>query len=63
MRKRGESVPENMTLYFIKHIQLGSVVRVEPRILHMSRRFVKVDFDFFTEDRTRCKSNGYVSAL
>ncbi|WP_203246964.1 DRTGG domain-containing protein [Sporosarcina beigongshangi] len=49
MRKRGESVPENMTLYFIKHVQLGSVVVVEPRILHMSRRFVKVDFDILSE--------------
>lgn len=49
MRKRGESVPENMSLYFIKHVQLGSVVVVIPRILHMSRRFVKVDFDILTE--------------
>ncbi len=49
MRKRGESVPENMTLYFIKHVELGSVVVVEPRILHMSRRFVKVDFDILSE--------------
>ncbi|WP_342505434.1 DRTGG domain-containing protein [Sporosarcina sp. FSL K6-2383] len=49
MRKRGESVPENMTLYFIKHVQLGSVVIVEPRILQISRRFVKVDFDILSE--------------
>ncbi|NYF25171.1 DRTGG domain-containing protein [Sporosarcina sp. JAI121] len=48
MRKRGESVPENMSLYFIKHVQLGSVVVVIPRILHMSRRFVKVDFDILS---------------
>ena len=63
MHKRGESVPENMTLYFIKHVQLGSVVRVEPRILHMSRRLVKVDFDIFTAKGTCCKSNGYVSII
>jgi predicted transcriptional regulator len=49
LRKRGESVPENMTLYFIKQIELGSIVKVNPRILHMSRRFVKVDFDIFTD--------------
>ena len=49
MRKRGESAPENMTLYFIKHVQLGSVVVVEPRILHIGRRFVKVDFDIWEE--------------
>lgn len=50
IQKRGESVPENMTLYFLKHVQLGTLVRVEPRILQMSRRFVKVDFDIFAED-------------
>ena len=49
MRKRGESVPENMTLYYIKQVQLGSVVRVEPRILQMSRRLVKVDFEIYSE--------------
>lgn len=56
MRKRGESVPENMTLYFIKHVQLGSVVIVEPRILHMTRRFVKVDFDILSEGELIAKA-------
>jgi len=50
IQKRGESVPENLTLYFLQHVQLGTVVRIEPRILQMSRRFVKVDFDLFAED-------------
>ncbi|MCM3712076.1 DRTGG domain-containing protein [Sporosarcina luteola] len=56
MRKRGESVPENMTIYFIKHVQLGSTVIVEPRILHMSRRFVKVDFDLFSDSELIAKA-------
>ncbi|MBE1554398.1 DRTGG domain-containing protein [Sporosarcina limicola] len=56
MRKRGESVPENMTLYFIKHVQLGSLVVIEPRILHISRRFAKVDFDVFTEGEIVAKA-------
>ncbi|MDW0118474.1 DRTGG domain-containing protein [Sporosarcina thermotolerans] len=56
MRKRGESVPENMTIYFIKHVQLGSVVTVEPRILQMSRRFVKVDFDLFSDSELIAKA-------
>ncbi len=56
MRKRGESVPENMTIYFIKHVQLGSTVTVEPRILHMSRRFVKVDFDLFSDSELVAKA-------
>lgn len=56
MRKRGESVPENMTIYFIKHVQLGSTIIVEPRILQMSRRFVKVDFDLFSESELIAKA-------
>jgi predicted transcriptional regulator len=49
MKKRGESVPESISLYFIKHVQLGSVIIVEPRILQMTRRFVKVDFEIQSE--------------
>lgn len=56
LRKRGESVPENMTLYFIKQVELGSIVKVNPRILHMSRRFVKVDFDIFTDTELVAKA-------
>lgn len=56
MRKRGESVPENMTIYFIKHVQLGNTVTVQPRILHMSRRFVKVDFDLFSDSELIAKA-------
>lgn len=56
MKKRGESVPENLTLYFIRHVQLGSVVVIEPRILHMSRRFVKVDFDIYTDGELVAKA-------
>ena len=63
MHKRGESVPENMTLYFIKHVQLGSVVRVEPRILHMSRRFVKVILIFTAKGNLLQKQWSCISYL
>ncbi|MHA6260664.1 DRTGG domain-containing protein [Sporosarcina sp. CAU 1771] len=56
IHKRGESVPENMTIYFIKHVQLGTTVRVEPRIMQMSRRLVKVDFDVLSEGDIVCKA-------
>jgi len=46
-RKRGDSVAENMTIYFIKPIQMDSVLTVRPRILDMSRKFVKMEFDVF----------------
>ena len=49
MRKRGESVPENMTLYFIKHVQLGSVVVVITKDFTYEQTVCKSDFDILTE--------------
>lgn len=46
-RKRGDAVAENMTVYFIKPVQMESVLTVRPRILDMSRKFVKMDFEVF----------------
>jgi len=48
-RKRGDAVAENMTIYFLKPIQMESVLTVVPHILDMSRKFVKMDFDVFNE--------------
>lgn len=47
-RKRGDAVAENMTIYFIKPIQMESILTVHPRILDMSRKFVKMDFEVFS---------------
>ena len=47
-RKRGEAVMENMTIYFIKPVQMESVLTVQPRILDMSRKFVKMDFEVYS---------------
>lgn len=46
-KKRGDAVAENMTIYFIKPIQMETVLTVVPHILDMSRKFVKMDFDVF----------------
>ena len=46
-RKRGEAVVENMNIYFIKPVQMESVLTVQPRILDMSRKFVKMDFEVY----------------
>ncbi|SOC03241.1 predicted transcriptional regulator [Ureibacillus xyleni] len=46
-KKRGDAVAENMTIYFIKPIQMESVLTVIPHILDMSRKFVKMDFDIY----------------
>lgn len=47
-RKRGDAVAENMTIYFIKPVQVESILTVKPRILDMSRKFVKMDFEVFS---------------
>ncbi|UQW96494.1 DRTGG domain-containing protein [Rummeliibacillus sp. G93] len=48
--KRGESVMENISIYFIKPIQIESTITVKPRILDMSRKFAKMDFEVYSED-------------
>lgn len=48
-RKRGDAVAENMTIYFIKPVQMESTLTVKPRILDMSRKFVKMDFEVFNQ--------------
>ncbi|KOS67647.1 hypothetical protein AEA09_03140 [Lysinibacillus contaminans] len=47
-RKRGDAIAENMTIYFIKPVQMESILTVKPRILDMSRKFVKMDFEVFS---------------
>ena len=56
MQKRGEGIAENVSLYFIQPVQLGTIVSVNPRILQMSRRFVKVDFDVFADGELVAKA-------
>ncbi|EKU42785.1 CBS domain-containing protein [Lysinibacillus sp. HST-98] len=48
-RKRGDAVAENMTIYFIKPVQMESTLTVKPRILDMSRKFVKMDFEVYNQ--------------
>lgn len=47
IRKRGESVVENMTIYFTKPIQLESILRIQVRVLEMSRKVAKMDIEVF----------------
>ncbi|MDI2586146.1 MULTISPECIES: DRTGG domain-containing protein [unclassified Psychrobacillus] len=49
IRKRGESVVENMTIYYTKPIQLESILRVHARVLEMSRKVAKMDLEVFNE--------------
>jgi predicted transcriptional regulator len=45
--KKGDLVVENISIYFIKPVQLDSMLQVRPRILEVGRKFAKVDVEAF----------------
>ena len=47
--KKGDLVVENMTIYFLKPIQLGSVIEIYPKVLEVGRKFGKIDIEVFNE--------------
>ncbi len=48
-QKKGDIVVENITIYFIKPIQLESTIEIVPRILEAGRKFGKVDIEVYHE--------------
>lgn len=47
--KKGDLVVENLTLYFLKPVQIESVIEIRPKVLEVSRRYGKVDVEVFCE--------------
>ncbi|AZU63603.1 CBS domain-containing protein [Neobacillus mesonae] len=47
--KKGDLVVENMTIYFIKPVQMESRLEIYPKILEVGRKFGKVDVEVFNE--------------
>lgn len=45
--KKGDLVVENITIYFLKPIQLESMMDIKPRILEETRRYGKVDVELY----------------
>lgn len=54
--KRGDLVVENMTIYFIKPVQIESMLEIRPRVLEVGRKFGKVDVEVFNEGKLVGKS-------
>lgn len=54
--KRGDSVVENMTIYFMKPVQMEKTIQVLPKILDMSRKFAKIDFEVYSDEILVCKA-------
>lgn len=49
--KRGDLVVENMTIYFIKPVQIDSKLEIFPKVLEVGRKFGKVDIEVFNEGK------------
>lgn len=49
--RRGDMVPENVTVYFLKPVQMESHIQVKPRLLDISRRFGKVEVSVYHGDQ------------
>ncbi|WP_019242901.1 MULTISPECIES: CBS domain-containing protein [Bacillus] len=49
--KRGDLVVENMTIYFIKPVQIDSQLEIVPKVLEVGRKFGKVDIEVFNEGK------------
>ncbi|MGN7176466.1 hypothetical protein BK139_16180 [Paenibacillus sp. FSL R5-0490] len=47
--KKGDLVVENMTVYFIKPVQIDSMLEINPKVLEVGRKFGKVDVEVFNE--------------
>ncbi|NRD76102.1 CBS domain-containing protein [Bacillus sp. BRMEA1] len=47
--KKGDLVVENMTIYFIKPVQMESQLEIYPKVLDVGRKFGKVDVEVFNE--------------
>lgn len=45
--KKGDLVIENLTLYFLKPVQIDSVITLHPTVLEVSRRYGKVDVEVY----------------
>jgi len=44
--KKGDLVAENISVYYIKPIQIDSVVEIIPKVLEIGRKSVKIDVEF-----------------
>ncbi|WP_318508034.1 CBS domain-containing protein [Bacillus sp. T3] len=47
--KKGDLVVENMTIYYLKPVQIDSTLEIIPKVLEVGRKFGKVDVEVFNE--------------
>lgn len=47
--KKGDLVVENITIYFIKPVQIDNTIEIRPRLLEIGRKFGKVDVEVYND--------------
>ncbi|WP_096152987.1 MULTISPECIES: CBS domain-containing protein [Bacillus] len=47
--KKSDMVVENITIYFIKPVQIDSTIQIKPKILEVGRKFGKIDVEVYHE--------------
>ncbi|UJL45055.1 CBS domain-containing protein [Virgibacillus sp. NKC19-16] len=50
-RKKGDMVVENLTVFFIKPVQIDSNLTIKPKILEAGRMYAKIDVEVYNERR------------
>ncbi|WCK55503.1 DRTGG domain-containing protein [Aneurinibacillus sp. Ricciae_BoGa-3] len=45
--RKGDMVPENITMYFLKPVQIESVIEIHPKVMEISRKFGKVEVEVY----------------
>ncbi|MBP1968888.1 putative transcriptional regulator [Virgibacillus natechei] len=49
--KKGDLVVENLTVYFIKPVQIDSKLTIKPTLLEAGRMYAKIDVEVYNEER------------
>ncbi|WP_428909373.1 DRTGG domain-containing protein [Niallia sp. Krafla_26] len=47
--KKGDLVLESITIYFLKPVQIDSIVEIHPKVLEVGRKFGKIDIEVYNE--------------
>ncbi len=54
--KKGDLVPENLTIYFVKPVQIESKIEIQSKVIEVSRKFGKVDIEVFHKNQLVSKA-------
>lgn len=49
--RKGDMVVENLTTYFIKPVQIDSILTIKPKVLEIGHIYAKIDHEIFHEEK------------